>query len=100
MTRKNWERGDAFALGVFLNGAEITERTPAGEDVVDDSFLVLFNGWRDAVSFRLPPVRFGRRWSHELSTAEPDLPPDGDERRARDEVEVPAHAVVVLRRSR
>jgi isoamylase len=100
MTRKNWERGDAFALGVFLNGAEITERTPDGDEIVDDSFLVLFNAWRDAVTFRLPPVRFGRRWAHELSTAAPELPPDGEEHRARDEVDVPGHSVLVLRRAR
>jgi glycogen operon protein len=100
MTRKNWERGDAFALGVFLNGAEITERTPDGDEIVDDSFLVLFNAWRDTVAFRLPPVRFGRRWAHELSTAAPELPPDGGEHRARDELEVPGHSVLVLRRAR
>jgi glycogen operon protein len=100
MTRKNWERGDAFALGVFLNGAEITERTPDGGEIVDDSFLVLFNAWRDDVTFRLPPVRFGRRWAHELSTADPELPPDGDELRARDELTVPARSVLVLRRTR
>ena len=63
MARRDWERGDAFALGAFLNGAEIVAETREGEAIVDDSFLVLFNAWQDSLSFRLPPVRFGRRWA-------------------------------------
>ena len=100
MTRGNWERGDAFALGVCLNGAEISERGQDGEEVVDDSFLVLFNAWRDPVTFRLPPVRLGRRWTHELSTAEPELAAGAREHRARDEVELGARSVLLLRRIR
>jgi glycogen operon protein len=100
MTRRNWERGDAFTLGVFLNGSEITERGPAGEEILDDSFLVLFNAWRDSVTFRLPPVRLGRRWTHELSTAEPELAPNGREYRARDEVVLPPRSILLLRRTR
>ena len=77
MTQADWARGDAFALGAFLNGAEIPTLTAEGEPVVDDSFIVLFNAWREPVTFVLPPARFGRRWAHELSTAEPELPPNG-----------------------
>ena len=46
MTQKDWQREDAHTLGVFLNGEEIPERTPDGQDVVDDSFLLLFNALR------------------------------------------------------
>ena len=46
MTRKDWERGDASAIGAFLNGAEIMAETREGEPVVDDSFLVIFNAWQ------------------------------------------------------
>ena len=44
MTQRDWSRGDARAIGVFLNGEEIPMLTPQGEPVVDDSFLLLFNG--------------------------------------------------------
>ena len=98
MTRGDWDRGDASALGAFLNGAEIVDETPEGDPIVGDSFLVLFNGWREGLSFRLPPVRFGRRWAHELSTADPDLAADAWVERARTQVEVEGHSVVVLRR--
>ena len=99
MTRGDWERGDASALGAFLNGAEIMDETPEGDPIVGDSFLVLFNGWRDPLSFTLPPVRFGRRWALELSTADPGLTADAWVERARAHVEVEGRSVVVLRRA-
>jgi glycogen operon protein len=98
MTRADWARGDAFALGAFLNGAEIPTLTGDGEPVEDDSFLVLFNAWREAVTFVLPPTRFGRRWAHELCTAEPSLEPNGTVHPARAAVDVEARALRVLRR--
>jgi isoamylase len=53
---------------VFLNGEEIVERTPDGRDVVDDSFLLLFNAYGDAITFTLPTRRFGARWQLEIAT--------------------------------
>jgi len=98
MTRKDWERGDASAIGAFLNGAEIMAETREGEPLVDDSFLVIFNAWRDPLTFRLPPVRFGRRWALELSTAEPGLEPGAWEVPVRAEVEVEGRSLMLLRR--
>jgi isoamylase len=98
MTRGDWERGDAAALGAFLNGAEIMDETREGDAIVGDSFLVLFNGWRDTLAFILPPVRFGRRWEHELSTTDPEAASGAWEVRARGHVEVEGRSVVVLRR--
>ncbi|MGL6279016.1 MAG: glycogen debranching protein GlgX [Gaiella sp.] len=98
MTLADWGRGDAFALGAFLNGEEIPGLTPEGEPVVDESFIVLFNAWRDPVTFLLPPSRFGRRWAHELSTAEPHLPPSEHELPARAPVTVDGRALRLLRR--
>jgi isoamylase len=98
MTQAEWNRGDAFALGAFLNGGEIPTLTAHGEPLADDSFIVLFNAWREPVPFVLPPTRFGRRWEHELSTAEPERPPDGGALRARSAVTVDARSLRVLRR--
>jgi glycogen operon protein len=98
MTRRDWERGDAFALGVFLNGEEIPTQTRYGEPVVDDSFIVLFNAWQDALTFRLPPARFGRHWALELSTLEPELEPRAWEAPVRGEVGVEGRSLLVLRR--
>ena len=98
MTRADWERGDAAAVGAFLNGSEMAVETREGEPIVDDSFLVLFNGWQDTLTFRLPPARFGRRWALELSTADPDLAAGSWERPVRGDVEVVGRSIVVLRR--
>jgi glycogen operon protein len=98
MTQADWARGDAFALGAFLNGAEIPTVGADGEPVADESFIVLFNAWHEPVTFVLPPTRFGRRWAHELCTAEPELPPNGSHLRARGEVPLRGRALRVLRR--
>ena len=57
-TLADWARGDAFALGAFLNGGEIPTQTQDGEPITDESFIVLFNAWREPVTFVLPPARF------------------------------------------
>ena len=98
MRRGDWERGDAFALAVFLNGAEIGTETWDGEPVVDDSFVVLFNAWQDEISFRLPPARFGRRWELELSTSEPELEPGARSFPVRGDVAVEGRSLLLLRR--
>ena len=98
MTERNWSRGDTLTLGVFLNGAEIRTYTAHGSPVIDDTFLILFNAQHEAVAFTLPAVAYGRRWAHELSTAEPDLEPGAHVFPARGMVPVEPRALVVLRR--
>jgi len=68
MTQKDWQREDAHSLGVFLNGAELPNRTEDGQEIVDDSFLLLFNAYGDAITFTLPTRRFGARWRVEIAT--------------------------------
>ncbi len=53
MTDADWHTGYARSLGVFLNGDAITEPGPWGEDVRDQSFLLLFNAHREPVTFTL-----------------------------------------------
>jgi isoamylase len=98
MTERNWSRGDTHTLGVFLNGAEIRTLTQQGAPVIDDTFLILFNAQHEAVAFTLPAVAYGRRWAHELSTAEPDDPPGATVFPARGLVPVEGRSLVVLRR--
>jgi glycogen operon protein len=98
MTLRNWRAGDLRTLGVFLNGAEIPTLDRTGATVVDDSFLVLFNASGEDVEFRLPPVSFGRRWAHELCTAEPQLPEGDAEHAARAPVPVVSRSLKLLRR--
>jgi glycogen operon protein len=68
MTRRDWDNAEARAIGVFLNGEEIGTPTPRGEEVRDDSFLILFNAHFEEIPFRLPARRFGTRWELEFAT--------------------------------
>ncbi len=98
MAQRNWQQGDAKTLGVFLNGAEIPALTANGAPVIDDTFLILFNASEEDVVFTLPAVSFGRRWVHELSTAQPELEPGSEVYPARGVVAVEDRSLVVLRR--
>jgi isoamylase len=96
MTKRDWQRGEARTLGVFLNGQEIPTRTPDGRPIGDDSFLLLFNAHHEPVDFRLPARRLGLRWALELATGDPDgepriLPP-------RATLTVQGRSLVLLRR--
>ena len=68
MTRRDWDDGGSRAIGVFLNGDELGSETPHGEQLRDDSFLMLFNAHFEQVEFRLPARRFGTHWELELAT--------------------------------
>jgi glycogen operon protein len=98
MTRRDWGDGELRSIGLFLNGDEIPARTRQGDHVTDESFLVLFNSGHEAVTFLLPPRRFGSRWKLELSTAEPQIEEGQRNFTARGEVTVEGRAIVMLRR--
>jgi glycogen operon protein len=95
MTQKDWQREDAHTLGVFLNGQEIPTRDEHGDDIVDDSFLLLFNAYGEEITFTLPARRFGARWQVEIATG--TGAPEGVVQ-ARSEVTVDGRSLVLLRR--
>jgi glycogen operon protein len=68
MTRRDWDNLESRAIGVFLNGNELKAETTRGEEVRDDSFLLLFNAHFEDIAFRLPARRFGTRWEIVLAT--------------------------------
>ena len=81
---------------MFLNGREIPTRDGHGEQIVDDSFLLLFNAHFEPVTFTLPARRFGARWQVEVATCDV---PEGQTLTARSEVPVEDRALVLLRRA-
>jgi isoamylase len=98
MTRRDWQTGEPV-LGMFLNGAEIPTPGPQGEDIEDDSFVLLFNAHGEDRSFMLPRPRFGSQWELELSTADPGAEPGSARFGARTEVTVPARSILLLKRA-
>ncbi|HLI58881.1 MAG TPA: glycogen debranching protein GlgX [Solirubrobacteraceae bacterium] len=97
MTPRDWEHGEA-ALGMFLNGDAITSRGPQGQEIDDDTFVLLFNAHFEDRQFRLPRANMGRRWELELSTAEPDAEAGSASYGPRDLVDVIAHSITILKR--
>ncbi len=101
MSDDDWH-GSATTLGMFLNGEALASPDARGEQLVDDSFIVLFNAHFEAVRFVLPRT-WGEHWEVVLDTAD-DLPselvPDAKAwvHKAGTDVPVTSRALVLLRR--
>jgi glycogen operon protein len=70
-----------------------------GEWVTDDSFLLCFNAWHEAVEFHLPHGEYGSKWRVVADTSieptgEPDIELEGGAT-----LPIPARSLVVLQRS-
>ncbi|MEU7428880.1 glycogen debranching protein GlgX [Streptomyces sp. NPDC040750] len=98
MTERDWQREDAHSVAVFLNGDAIAERDPYGRRMVDDSFLLLVNGYWEPVVFRLPADSFGERWTTLIDTADAEGVPDERERKAGTRLRVESRALILLSR--
>jgi glycogen operon protein len=97
MTRRDWQTGEQV-LGMFLNGREIPTPGPYGEDIEDDSFVLLFNAHDEDRTFMLPRRRFGAQWALELSTSDPAAQAGSTRYGARTEVNVPSRSILILKR--
>jgi isoamylase len=97
MTSRDWEHGEAV-LGMFLNGQAIASPGPQGEEVSDDSFVLLFNAHAEDREFKLPRRRMGARWELELCTADPAAEPGSATYDAQELINVIAHSITILRR--
>ncbi|AOR37611.1 glycogen debranching enzyme GlgX [Streptomyces fodineus] len=98
MTDRDWQRGDAHSVTVFLNGDALAERDAYGRRMVDDSFLLLVNGYWEPVGFRLPDESYGERWTTLIDTADPDGIPDERERKAGMRLRLEARSLILLSR--
>jgi isoamylase len=99
MTRRDWDRGDGHAVGLFLNGEALLDRDAQGRRIVDDSFLLLVNAHHEDVPFVLPARRFGLGWDVELTTVDPTVAPGDWSTTPRATVDVTARSITILKRS-
>jgi isoamylase len=95
MDDEAWSNGLAKSLMVFLNGSAIPEPDPRGQQIVDDSFLVMFNAHDDALTFTLPDEEYGPRWVPVIDTALHEI--DQNELQPTWEIKVQPRSIVVLR---
>jgi glycogen operon protein len=98
MTEADWQRSDAHSVAVFLNGDAIAEPDRQGRRVVDDSFLLLLNGYWEPVDFRLPGPVYGERWTTLIDTAEDQGLPDEAEHKHSGTLRLESRSLVLLTR--
>ncbi|WP_309134979.1 glycogen debranching protein GlgX [Cellulomonas sp.] len=91
-----WDSDHAFAVQVFLNGDAIDEPDMRGQDIVDDSFLLLFNGHWEKSQFQLPGAGYGAVWTAVLDTD--STVPAGKQIKARGKVQLAPRSMVLLTR--
>ncbi|MDX6620869.1 MAG: isoamylase [Gaiellales bacterium] len=70
MGEDDWTNPSADPLAVFLNGHGIAEPGPRGEEIVDDSFLILFNPTHEDAEVTLPDEAYGSSWRVVLDTSD------------------------------
>ncbi|GAA0330468.1 glycogen debranching protein GlgX [Actinoallomurus spadix] len=100
MSDADWQTPYAKAVTVFLDGDRIAEPDPRGEQVHDDSFLLLFNAADTDLDFVVPDTG-GGMWTGVLDTATPIEVYEYHERpvrRSGEKVRVESRSLQVLRR--
>ena len=93
-----WNAGFIKTLTVFLNGEEIATPTHKGEQILDDSFLLMFNAHYEPLEFSLPQGLRDRKWRLLIDTKEGFVKRTKTYRKA-DQIPVAARSLVVLRSS-
>jgi glycogen operon protein len=96
MAPDDWNDPRAHSVAIVLDGNDAPDRSADGAVLVDDDFLVLVNGWREGVTFTVPPGE--QHWTVELRTEDPDAA-SGPTRRSGDTVTLGPESIVVLRSS-
>ncbi|HET8978183.1 MAG TPA: glycogen debranching protein GlgX [Solirubrobacteraceae bacterium] len=97
MTDEDWERDDAHALGVFLNGEEIPHHDREGNPIEGASFLMLCNAHHEPIPFEIPAA-LGSAWATVLCS-DPDCQP-GHTHEAGERLEITSRSLRILRRRR
>jgi isoamylase len=80
---------------MYLNGHGIAGTNAVGEPIVDDHFLLYFNGGDSAVAVTLPPEEYSAAWDVVIDTA--GATTDDETRHAGAMLKVESRSVVVLR---
>ena len=69
MSERHWRDAGIRTLGMVINGEAFDELDTTGEELHDDTFLLLVNAHHEAVNFTLPAFANGTRWHGVLDTS-------------------------------
>jgi isoamylase len=98
MTQEQWQVGYAKAVGIFLNGDEISSPGRRGERISDDSFLLFFNAHYEMIEFALPTGLEDTEWAVVIDTKESRFVTEEIVYTGNKAVPVTERSLVVLRR--
>ena len=98
MDADDWKHNFLRPLAVFLNGEAITEPGLRGEEISDDSFLLLFNPSHEDAAMTLPDGPYGGSWQLVLDTSGPVADVGAAAAPIDKQRDVSARSVVVMRR--
>jgi glycogen operon protein len=98
MSEENWNQEYAKSLGVFLNGQGIHTHNIAGEQIIDDSFYILFNAHHESIDFRIPVIKYGNKWTKILDTDKNYISEDGEHFYANQKLKVEGRSIIVLKK--
>ena len=87
MDNEDWEK-PTRQIAFLLGGDAIPSIGVHGERVVDDTLLVILNGERQSVRFRLPALEWAASWERAIDTAQGVVAEDDERHEAASEVEL------------
>jgi glycogen operon protein len=97
MTDEEWNT-DVRSFGMLLGGDAIMEWDEQGEQVEDDTFLLLFNGAPEKLSFTLGGTPTPARWEVVVDTSRPAAEQAGRKQGPESSLEMEGRSMMVLRR--
>jgi isoamylase len=98
MTEEQWSQGFAKSIGVLLNGDTLPDPGPRGDEIRDDTFLLLFNAHHDELSFSVPTAAWGAEWVAVIDTADPLLEEGARVYKAGEDCRLTGRSMAVLQR--
>jgi glycogen operon protein len=98
MTDVHWTSTYAKSLGVFLSGQHLGAQTDRGEEIIDDSFYIMFNSHFQPVIFAIPEKKWGDSWMKVIDTHDGSFEPEESlEINASENIEVKERSIILLK---
>jgi isoamylase len=97
MTETDWQNPGTRAFALRLAGDTIDEVDERGERIVDDTLLILVNGFWEPLGFVLPAHKSGVRWEALLDTREADVPRRGRSLRGGQTYDMESRSLALFR---
>jgi glycogen operon protein len=97
MSPDEWKDPNGRSVAIYLDGSSDPDRAVDGRMLLDDDFLVLVNGWWEALDFVIPQTRAGQTWYPEIDTFEPSTADATGKLGVGDRHTVGPRSIVVLR---